>query len=70
MNDVQVSQKEYDELIKYKDSLRRILTVEHGDTFFISGVGGETDKNGLPDAIWICPAMGVDWSVIYKKEKK
>lgn len=37
--------------------------------FFISGEGGERDERGLPEIILICPAMGLDYSVVYRKEK-
>jgi len=37
------------------------------DTYFISGQGGDVDKNGLPDRLYVCPAYGVDWVVTYKK---
>ena len=37
------------------------------DTYFISGEAGPKDDNRLPEYISICPAMGVDFSVMYKK---
>jgi hypothetical protein len=37
------------------------------DTYFISGEAGPKDDNRLPEYVSICPAMGVDFSVMYKK---
>ena len=34
---------------------------------FICGRSGRCDENGLPDAVEICPAYGVGWSVIYRR---
>ena len=34
---------------------------------FIRGRSGRCDENGLPDAVEICPASGVGWSVIYRR---
>jgi hypothetical protein len=35
--------------------------------YFICGSGGAEDKNGLPERLSVCPAMGVGWSVTYVK---
>ena len=45
------------------------LAEKMGDIYFISGEGGEKDKNGLPDRIHVCPAYGVDWFQVYEKTK-
>jgi len=37
------------------------------DTYFISGEAGSKDDNRLPEYVSICPAMGVGFSVMYKK---
>ena len=37
------------------------------DTYFISGEVGEKDYYGLPEYIPICPAYGLDFSVMYKR---
>jgi len=42
---------------------------EKSGHFFICGEAGEKDNNGLPDTVFICPAMGVDWSVAYRKDR-
>ncbi len=69
MNDVQVPQKEYDDLIRCKEILSRIVNAEKGNVFFICGEAGEIDNNGLPDTVFICPSMGLDWNVAYSKSK-
>lgn len=43
------------------------LAEKMGDIYFICGEGGEKDKNGLPDRIYVCPAYGVDWFQVYEK---
>ena len=43
---------------------------EWSGSYFLSGHGGEFDKNGLPELVMICPAMGCDWSVAYRKVEK
>ena len=40
-----------------------------GNVYFICGEGGEKDKIGLPERIYICPAYGVDWFQIYEKSQ-
>lgn len=50
--------------------LRRLNPENFPDTLFISGILGEKDANGLPKYIEICPAYGVDWTVIYEKTDK
>ena len=37
--------------------------------YFICGEGGEKDKNGLPDRIYICPTYGADWFQVYEKSQ-
>jgi len=66
------------ELEAYEGELKRLrqieLIVRHdmlaekmGNIYFICGEGGEKDRNGLPDRIFICPAYGVDWFQVYEK---
>jgi len=40
---------------------------ENSGRYFISGQCGEVDRNGLPEAVSICPAYGVGWTVTYKR---
>lgn len=39
-------------------------------SYFLCGRGGEIDDNGLPELVMICPQMGADWSVAYRKVEK
>ena len=39
------------------------------DTYFISGEAGSKDDNRLPEYVSICPAMGVDFSVMYERKE-
>jgi len=66
------------EIEAYEGELRKLRKVEsivkhtvlaerYGDIYFICGEGGERDKNGLPDRIYVCPAYGVDWFQVYEK---
>ena len=59
-----------------RDEILRLRTVLHSafpeksGRYFISGQGGDVDKNGLPDRVSICPAYGVDWAVNYRRVDK
>lgn len=56
------------ELERYrKIFLHAYAADKRGDIYFICGEGGQKDQNGLPDKIYICPAMGVDWFQVYEK---
>ena len=37
-------------------------------SFFICGESGEQDFNGLPETILVCPKMGSDVTIVYRKE--
>lgn len=39
------------------------------DTYFVSGEAGYKDESGLPEYVSICPAYGVGYSVLYRKEE-
>ena len=53
---------------KYETILKHAMSEKTG-VFFICGEAGEIDNNGLPDTVFICPAMGLDWSVAYRKDR-
>ena len=53
---------------KYETILKHAMSEKTG-VFFISGEAGERDNNGLPDTVFICPAMGLEWSVAYRKDR-
>lgn len=62
---------ELEELRKIRSIVRHIgLAEKLGDIYFISGEMGSKDLNGLPEALLICPAYGLDWSQIYTKTEK
>lgn len=54
--------RKLNEIIKHE-----VLAEKLGNIYFIAGSLGESDKNGLPDKLVICPAYGVDWVQIYVK---
>lgn len=47
--------------------LRRLFPDKSPNTWFACGELGPKDQNGLPQKIEICPAYGVDWTVVYEK---
>lgn len=47
--------------------LRHVIPEQSG-AFFVSSAGGERDENNLPEAIWVCPAFGANFSVLYRRE--
>lgn len=57
--------REFHKLVRHT-----LLAEKFGDIYFISGEGGDKDRNGLPDRIHICPAYGCDWFQVYEKSDK
>ena len=47
--------------------LRRLSPDKHPDTYFISGENGDKDQNGMPKRIWVVPAYGLDWHMVYER---
>ena len=47
--------------------LRRLSPDKHPDTYFISGESGDKDQNGMPKRIWVVPAYGLDWHMVYER---
>lgn len=47
--------------------LRRLSPDKHPDTYFISGESGDKDQNGMPKCIWVVPAYGLDWHMVYER---
>ena len=72
-NDFALYRAARDEIIRLRekcDKQARILQhvfPDRSGRYFISGQGGEVDQNGLPEAVSICPAYGVGWTVTYKR---
>lgn len=40
------------------------------DVYFITGQAGDSDSNGMPEEIHVCPSYGVDWIMVYKRTDK
>lgn len=57
--------REFKSLVKHT-----VFAEQFGNIYFISGEGGDKDRNGLPDRIHICPAYGCDWFQVYEKSDK
>jgi hypothetical protein len=38
--------------------------------YFICGEGGTKDDNGLPERLYVCPAYGADWMMVYTRTDK
>jgi hypothetical protein len=43
---------------------------EHTGFYFICGEGGTKDDNGLPVRLYVCPAYGADWMMVYTRTDK
>ena len=52
----------------YRTAIKHSFPEETG-AFFICGHTKELDLNGMPTFIHVCPAMGLDWSIAYKRVK-
>jgi hypothetical protein len=68
-------QKELEDTKKLLELYQRIvrnafLSDKFPGIYFICGFMGQTDDNGLPDKLLICPTYGVDWSQVYTKSEK
>jgi hypothetical protein len=47
--------------------LRHLFPDRNEGVYFICGEGGEKDRNGLPQRIYVCPAYGCDFWETYEK---
>jgi hypothetical protein len=56
-----------EELCKRQATIISALIPHVKEHFYVAGALGEKDRNGLPDAIEICPAYGCGWTMIYTK---
>jgi hypothetical protein len=43
---------------------------EKSGSYFICGEGGVKDDNDLPERLYICPAYGADWMMMYTRTDK
>lgn len=50
--------------------LRHLSPERNPDVFFICGVSGQRDENGMPERIEVCPAYGLDWAVVYVRSER
>lgn len=41
---------------------------EKSDSFFICGEAGNSDENGLPEYILVCPHAGINITSVYKRD--
>lgn len=41
---------------------------EKSDSFFICGEAGNSDENGLPEYILVCPHDGINVTAVYEKK--
>ena len=77
---VQVEPADYDRIIMadeianlrnlvdiYQRIFKHNLVPDKGFYYFICGEGGTKDENNLPEKLYICPAMGVDWFQVYER---
>lgn len=64
-----LSDDEREQFEALKKMFYHIIPEKMPDTYFICGEGGSKDDNNLPEFILICPAYGVEYSVVYKKVK-
>lgn len=64
----EITKEEYELFEKLKKIWIHSVPEKSGQ-YFICGEGGEKDEMGLPDAIFVCPAYGLDGMAMYKKHK-
>lgn len=57
-------------LEKQQEIIRRVYVDHFPNTWFPTNGIGETDSNGLPEYIEVCPAYGVGWTILYKKTER
>lgn len=63
--------EELTDLLEKQQKIIRRMYVEHfPNTWFVCGEGGDKNQNNLPRYIEVCPAYGLDWSVVYERTDK
>ena len=61
-------EKKMDEVIaKFSDYYDAIMERNKDTAYFICGEGSARNENGLPESIFICPALGSDITVKYTR---
>lgn len=56
-------------LLEKVDMILKTSYPEKTKHYYISGELGNKDSNGLPEYIQIVPAYGVDWHMLYKRDR-
>ena len=56
-----------DKCDKQAEVLRHLLADRVGFTAFISGEGGDTDSNNMPERLFVCPAYGCSFNYVYHR---
>jgi hypothetical protein len=56
-------------LLEKIDMVMKTSYPEQTGHYFISGELGDKDQNGLPEYVQIVPAYGVDWHMLYKRDR-
>lgn len=70
MNEEPLNETEREQFEVLKKMFFHTIPERMPGVYFISGEAGEKDANGLPEYVSICPAMGVGFSVMYKRVDK
>ena len=66
---VEITDAEY-ELFTQLKTIWKHSVPEQSGAYFICGSSTDKDEQGLPEMIMVCPAMGLDHSVMYRKVEK
>lgn len=71
-NIMEIPEKEYAQLLRFKNIVKHALADKIPDVYFICGENGNKNDLGLPEFIQICPAYGIDanLTVLYKRVDK
>ena len=67
MNENPLNETEREQFEVLKKMFFHTIPERMPDTYFISGEVGEKNEHGLPEYISVCPAYGLDFSVMYKR---
>jgi hypothetical protein len=65
----EITDEEYELFQKFKTIFKHENAEKLHGVYFICGEAGEKDEHGLPKAILVCPAFGLDGFAIYQKSK-
>jgi hypothetical protein len=65
---VEITDLEYEQF-KLLKRVWQDINAERTGGYFICGSTTDRDEYGLPEYIQVCPASGLNYSVMYKREK-